>query len=160
MPCYLFTYHAYSSWMPDREEGYVRRGEGLLPADEERARLYRRDAVEQPVVFDPRIQLLLIDEVRAASPHQRFRVHYVATEPTHVHALVSWQDDRPWKNMRSNLKSSLTRRLNRELERRTWLSENASRKQVKHQAHFDYLVNEYLPSHRGRKWKEGSEPIR
>jgi len=142
MPCYLFTYHAYASWMPDRDEGFVRRGEGVLPADEERARLYRRAAREQPVVFTSRVQLLLVDEVRVASVHQGLRVHYVSTESTHVHALVSWHDDRPWQNLRRNLKSSLTRRLNRELGRRTWFSENASRKRVKDEGHFDYLVND------------------
>jgi len=84
MPCYLFTYHAYASWMPDREEGHVRRGEGILSADE---------------------------------------------------------------------------KLNRELERRTWLSEGASRKQVKDQAHFDYLINEYVPLHRGWKMEGGRRVV-
>src|SRR4051794_35604479 len=29
MPCYLFTYHAYGSWMPDHKRGYVHRGQGV-----------------------------------------------------------------------------------------------------------------------------------
>ena len=37
MPCYLFTFHAYGTWMPDREEGFVRREQGILPPDEELA---------------------------------------------------------------------------------------------------------------------------
>ena len=37
MPCYLFTFHAFGTWMPDREEGFVRREQGILPPDEELA---------------------------------------------------------------------------------------------------------------------------
>jgi hypothetical protein len=29
MPVYLFTYHAYRSWMPDRPEGFVQEGRGI-----------------------------------------------------------------------------------------------------------------------------------
>ncbi len=38
MPCYLFTFHAFGTWMPDREEGFVQRKKGILPPDEELAR--------------------------------------------------------------------------------------------------------------------------
>jgi hypothetical protein len=41
MPCYLFTYHAYLSWMPDRPQGYVRRKKGIFPPDEEKAEAYK-----------------------------------------------------------------------------------------------------------------------
>ena len=160
MPCYLFTYHAYGSWMPDREEGFVRRGEGVLPPDEELAHQYRTDARQQEVAFDSRLQQLLIDEIRSACDHQQCSAHYVATEMTHVHVLVSWSDQRPWKQIRSGIKSSQTRRLNRDVRRRTWFVDSASRKQVKDQSHFDYLVGKYLPSHRGWKWREGVEPFR
>jgi hypothetical protein len=43
MPCYLFTYHAYGSWMPDRPQGYVRRGKGILPTDTRMAERYRKN---------------------------------------------------------------------------------------------------------------------
>ena len=145
--------------MPDRKEGFVRHGKGVLPADAQLAHKYRRDARETFVTFGEEIQQLLIEELRTAFGHQDCRGHYIATDSTHVHVLLSWRDDRPSKRLRSGIKSSLTRRLNRDLLRRTWLSDGASRKQVKDRRHFDHLVNEYLPSHRGRKWQEGSEPF-
>ncbi len=161
MPCYLFTFHAFGTWMPDREEGFVQRKKGILPPDDELAAAYRGRAKEDEVHFDSRIQLLLIEESRLAFEKQRYRGHYVATEPTHVHVLASWPDERPWLKIRSTLKSSLTRRLNRDVERRDkWFVENASRKQVKDDEHFDHLVSTYLPSHGGWKWREGGEPFR
>ena len=156
MPCYLFTFHAYGTWMPDREEGFVRRKEGILPPDEELAREYRGKAGENIVSFNARIQLLLIEETRVACEKQRYRGHCIATDPTHVHALISWPDERPWLKIRSGLKTSLTLRLNREVQRRQhWFVDSASRKQVKDEEHFDHLVTNYLPSHRGWKWREG-----
>ena len=159
MPCYLFTYHAYGSWMPDRQEGFVRRGQGVLPPDDELASRYRTDARQSNVVFRSDVQRVLLDELLAACVHQECRGHYIATETTHVHALVSWTDERPWKRLRTGLKSSLTRCLNRKFRRRNWFSEGSSRRRVKDQSHFDRLVGEYLPSHRGWKWREGGEPF-
>jgi hypothetical protein len=54
MPCYLFTYHAYGSWMPDRVEGYVRRGQGILPRDTQMASLYYRNALHDMVQLEVR----------------------------------------------------------------------------------------------------------
>ena len=161
MPCYLFTFHAFGTWMPDREEGFVRREKGILPPDEELAKQYRERAKEDEVFFDSWLQLLLIEEAQIAREKQRYRIHYLATEPTHLHILVSWPDERPWLKIRSGLKSSLTRRLNREVQHRDkWFVENASRKQVKDDGHFDHLVRSYLPSHGGWKWREGEAVFR
>ena len=41
MPCYHFTFHGYGTWMPDEDDGYVRRGEGQLPQDVVEASKYR-----------------------------------------------------------------------------------------------------------------------
>jgi hypothetical protein len=161
MPCYLFTFHAYRTWMPDREEGFVRRKQGIVPADEELARKYEGRAIEEEVWFDSDAQLLLIAEARIACEKQRYRGHCIATEPTHLHVLVSWPDERPWLRIRSGLKTSLTRRLNRDVRnRRHWFVDSSSRKQVREQSHFDHLVNTYLPSHCGWKWREGGDPFR
>jgi len=158
MPCYLFTFHAYRSWMPDREQGFVRREEGILPPDADLAREYRKRAIEDEVVFDPPLQLLLIDESQIACQKQRYRGHCVATDPTHVHALISWPDERSWLSIRTGLKSSLTRRLNREIQKRHhWFVDGASRKRVADEDHFIHLLHNYLPSHRGWKWREGGE---
>lgn len=155
MPCYLFTFHAYGSWMPDRRQGYVARGRGALPRDEAEARRYRQRAKFETVSFERRVQRLLVDETQTAAGRQRFRVHAVATDPTHVHILLSWRDIRTVLRVRMSLKSSLTRRLNREVGRRTWFVENASRKRVRDGAHFEHLMTTYLPAHRGVFWREG-----
>jgi hypothetical protein len=161
MPCYLFTFHAFGTWMPDREEGFVRRGQGTLPPNEELARQYQDRTKQDEVLFDSRLQLLLIKETRVACEKQCYRGHCVATEPTHIHALVSWPDERPWLKIRNGLKSSLTRRLNCDLQPRDkWFVESASRKQVKDDDHFNHLINTYLPSHGGWKWREDGEPFR
>jgi len=154
MPCYLFTYHAYGSWMPDRKRGYVERDRGILPSDPVRAEQYRTRARHDPVTFNRAIQRLLIDETRQAAVKQRLRLHAVALDPTHAHVLVSWHDERRVKPVRSSVKSSLTRRLNRELGKRFWLVANASQKRVRDRGHFDHLVKTYLPDHRGLFWSE------
>lgn len=156
MPCYLFTFHAYGTWMPDRKTGYVRRKQGLLPPDHEQARDYRQRAIEDTATFDHATQRLLIEETRTAGAKQQFRVHYISSDPTHIHILVSWPDDRPWLKVRTGIKASLARRLNREVqERSNWFVDGASRRQVTDDDHFGHLVNNYLPSHRGWKWCEG-----
>jgi REP element-mobilizing transposase RayT len=161
MPCYLFTFHAFGSWMPDRKAGFVRRGHGILAPDKQLARQYQDSAKQKAVIFEPRLQLLLIEEAQAACAKQRCRGHYIATEPTHVHVLVSWTDERPWLKVRNGLKSSLTRRLNHNGQRRNkWFVENASRRRVKDRDHFDHLVSTYLPSHRGWKRREGAAAFR
>jgi REP element-mobilizing transposase RayT len=159
MPCYLFTYHTYRSWMPDRKDGFVRRRQGVLPPDGPLAHWYRKNSKEEPVTFDSRLQRVVIDEFQNACNHQKCRGHFMATDPTHLHVLVSWRDDRPWLKLRNGIKASLTRRLNRE-KRRQWFAENASRKRVRDQVHYDHLVGHYLPSHRGWKWREGADPFR
>jgi hypothetical protein len=161
MPCYLFTFHAYRSWLPDRTAGFVRRQHGVLPPDKSLAMQYRVIASENEVTFDANLQEILIDESRAAFEKQQCRGHYIATEPTHLHVLTSWADERPWLKIRTGLRSSITRRFNRDVQRRqNWFVDGSSRKQVKEQSHFDHLVNTYLPSHSGLKWQEGGEPFR
>jgi len=160
MSCYLFTYHAYRSWMPDRREGFVRRKKDILPPDEPLAGTYQDRAGESEVLFDSKLQAMLIEESRTAFQKQRCRGYFVATEPTHLHVLVSWTDGRPWQTIRNGLKSSLTRRLNRYARRRRWFVDSASQKRVIDHKHFDHLVGTYLPDHGGWKWREGEEPFR
>jgi hypothetical protein len=154
MPCYHFTFHGYGTWMPDEDDGYVKRHNGHLPQDVVEAAEYRRRMTDDEVAFDELHQKTLIDEVHVTAGKTDLRVHYVATEPTHIHALVSWKDDRPWLRVRTSLKSSLSRRMKRDHGRREWLSEGASRRNVANQEHFDYLVATYLPGHSGWKWSE------
>lgn len=78
----------------------------------------------------------------------------MATEPTHVHMLASWKDDRRFEKLRWGIWQSLSRRLGREFARRESLSEGGSRRRIVNQEHFDYLVAIYLPRHSGWKWSE------
>ena len=152
MPVFFFTFHAYLSWLPDRGQGYVRRGKGILPPDAELAGRYRRDARESAVTFDAVIQRVLIEELLVAERFQKFRLETAGTDPSHLHVLVSWRDDRGWDQLRNSIRSSLTRRLNMEFGRREWFVEGASRKHVKTKEHFDHLVTTYVPDHPGWKW--------
>ena len=157
MPCFLFTYHGFGTWLPDRPEGFVHWRDGLQPTDEELATAYRRKmkvARRDAATFDDKLQLLLIEELPVAAKHQKLRLHAIATEPTHVHALVSWPDERTPQHVSDGLHESLTRRLNKDLGKRKWLAKGGSKRRVKDQEHFDYLRNVYLPSHGGWKWDE------
>jgi hypothetical protein len=152
MPCYLFTYHGYGTWMPDRAQGYVKRNRGILAPDSAMAGRYRLAMAEEVVEFTSEIQLAILDVVLESREIQRFEVYFVSTEDTHVHLLVGWRDERSWLHMRSIIKSSISRHLNKVFGKREWTSEGGSRKRVKDRSHFDYLVGHYLPKHSGWKW--------
>ncbi|QDS98701.1 hypothetical protein [Adhaeretor mobilis] len=93
MPCYLFTYHAHGSWLPDHPRGFVKRGKGYLPSDPQLAEKYRGNMKESTVVLKSPEQRLVISAVLEAVKHINCQLHYVATDQTHIHALVSWSDN-------------------------------------------------------------------
>ena len=140
--------------MPDHDRGYVRRKEGILATDLKMSTYYRRNLLHDPVIISREMQSLLINASLEAFKFQDLRGHYIATETTHLHLLVSWHSNATWQLVRRRLGSSLTRCLNREIERRPWFSKQPSRKHVREQQHFDYLLNSYLPKHSGLKWSE------
>jgi hypothetical protein len=152
MPCYLFTYHSYGSWMPDRARGYVKRKRGILSRDIDMAAKYHATMKESAVEFDNKTQDLILEAILISQSLQSFGTHFISTEVTHVHVLVGWRDARTWLRMRSSIKGSITRYLNNQIARREWFVEGGSRKRVKDREHFDYLVATYLPRHRGWKW--------
>jgi len=159
MPVYLFTYHAYRSWRPDDRRGYVRRGEGILPPDEEMARNYDRDARQPRVEFDATRQGTLVEMVRDVCDRRDWRLHQVLANPSHVHVLVSWDSDASWESVRDTFKRLMGMRLSQteKVQGRQWFSKGASRKQVRDRKHFDYLMNEYLPKHQGERWREDQD---
>jgi hypothetical protein len=120
MPCYLFTYHAYGSWMPDRSKGYVKRKRGILSPDVDMAAKYHASMKESAVRFDDTIQERILDAILTSRQPQAFEPYYISTDMTHVHLLVGWRDTRTWLRLRSTIKSSITRYLNDELARREW----------------------------------------
>jgi hypothetical protein len=106
MPRYLFTYHAYLSWLPDRRRGYTRRHKGILPPDPDMAGHYRCNAKEEPVEFTHDIQRIMIDELQVAARFQRFFLFAIGSDPTHLHALAGWPDARNWSALRASIRSS------------------------------------------------------
>ncbi len=152
MPCYLFTYHAYGSWLPDRKQGYVERKQGILPQDQNLADQYRERMTEAGKVFDSQLQQAIVVVLLDSQEKQHFESYAIATDSTHVHVLLGWRDGRAWLRMRSTVKGSISRSLNQEFGKSQWLSEGGSRKQVRDREHFDYLVSVYMPKHRGWKW--------
>lgn len=154
MPCYLFTYHAYGSWMPDRTAGYVRRKAGVLVADRQMAACYRKNLKGGVVEFSEEVQQLLISAICDACRHLEARCHAIATDPSHIHVLVSWRGSQDWQRTSKSIKHRLTQELNGQHAKRKWFSKGASRKQVKDRQHFDYLMQVYLPRHRGKCFRE------
>jgi len=104
--------------------------------------------------FGEPLQLLLISESKTAARFQRFRLHAVATEPSHLHALMSWPDDRSPARINDSMKKSLTICLKKNIAERIWFSKGGNERHVKDLKHFEYLMTEYLPSHSGWKWDE------
>ncbi|WP_442484652.1 hypothetical protein [Aeoliella sp. SH292] len=155
MPCYLFTFHTYGSWLPDRPRGFVRRHAGLLAQNKDLADVYRGQMVHGTVSLADEVQLAIIATLLKASPHVDCRPHSIATDNNHIHLLVSWKnEERGWEQTRSSFKKSMTLELKGLDSSHKWLSRDASRKQIQDRDHFDYLVNSYLPDHRGWKWDE------
>lgn len=154
MPCYLFTYHTFGSWYPDRAQGYVARGQGILPRDTKMAEVYRSRAKHETVLVEEQHQQAIIHRLIDAVGYINCRLHAVATDSTHIHVLVSWRNERTWQQNRASLKKSLTLMLKERFEDRPWFAENASRKRVTDREHFDYLMDIYLPRHKGWKWRE------
>jgi REP element-mobilizing transposase RayT len=155
MPCYLFTYHTFGSWYPDRAQGFVARGQGILPQDVKLAKVYRSRAKQETVFIEQQHQQAMIHRLIEAVSFIDCRLHGVATDNTHLHVLASWRGERTWQQNRASLKKSLTIMLKEMFEGRSWFSENASRKRVENRDHYNYLIDVYLPSHRGWKWREG-----
>ena len=166
MPCYLFTFHGYGTQLPDSSSGYVSRDfvrprgyvqcrEGLLAPDANMATYYRRNLLHDPVSFSHLMQEQMLAAAIEAFRFQELRGHYIATESTHIHLLVSWRSNAAWQLVRRRLANSLTRRLDREFERRPWFAKQPSRKQVRDRRHFDYLMTTYMPKLSGLKWREG-----
>ncbi len=141
--------------MPDRKRGYVQRGKGIQPQSIKMADRYRERQQQVVVKFDAQIQTQLIAITKEACENQSLRLHGIATDASHVHILVSLSTEKDAKDVRQNLKQSLTRRLNEHSRKAHWFGRGGSQKHVADQEHFDYLLGVYLPDHRGVCWFEG-----
>ena len=159
MPAYLFTFHAYRSWNADNPRGFVQRGKGIQPPNHNLARAYDAVAVAAPMIFRREHQRILIWVGSDVCARRGWRLHFTATEPTHVHYLVSWRGSEPWDQVSTRIKNIASLMLGRKLQhKRRWFSKSGSRKRVRDREHLLYLTNEYLPRHSGLKWREGDNP--
>lgn len=165
MPVYLFSYHTYRSWMPDRQRGHTRRGEGYVASDRALAEEYAERARWGPVVLDRHLQEVAIRSILTTCQYIEVRCHGIASDPSHLHVLVSWRHPATWIRVRMSIRTYLTRALRAELDpfegttdrERPIFSHSSSRKHVKHRGHFDHLMKRYLPSHRGASWFESTD---
>jgi hypothetical protein len=160
MPVYLFTLHAYRSWNADHRRGYVRRGQGIQEPDAARAKQYDRAAKQLPAFFGATHQQVLLSMAYDACQRREWHLHCFASEPTHIHLLVSWKQFQPWEEVRAKLKNLLSLQLGRQFKQRgrRWLVGDGSRKQVRDRKHFDYLMMTYLPRHGGLLWRDSEAP--
>jgi REP element-mobilizing transposase RayT len=157
MPCYLFTFHAHGTWLPDKGQGYVHRTKGIKPKDESMADRYRANQKHPTIYFTSEQQDAIAASLRDAGPCIETTIHAIATEPTHFHVLVSWQHERQRESIRRCLRTAVSVKLNRAFGKRVWLVKNSSRKQVKDEEHFVFLIGEYLSSHRGVFYLRGED---
>ncbi len=150
----LLTLHAYGTWMPDRPEGSVHWRRAYQPQHDKLAREYRYKQREPIAHFDDREQRILINTLFATCPLKQIALHAVATDASHLHALLSWRDERDARLVQERIKISLTAALNNDVGHRTWFTRGGHRKRVFDRAHFDHLRDVYLPSHKGLCWDE------
>jgi hypothetical protein len=157
MAVYLFTYHAYGTWMPDRPQGFVRKGKGLLPPNVDLARKYRQRASHEIVQFDPFMRQTMVDSALHICADKGWQLHRVEVIASHVHLLVSWRQFTEWKSVSNTFKRCLGIELSKALNRKgPWFSRGCSRKRVRDRKHFDHLIQHYLPRHNGTFWQEPS----
>ncbi len=138
--------------------GFVQKGRGIQPANEALAETYRRAAVHEPFEFDAATQVQLIKKSLAVCVDETWRLHGASTELTHLHLLVRWHDDGVgFTKVRGRIKNLLSLGLSRRagVTGRPWFSQEASRRRVRDDGHFQYLMGEYLPKHGGVQWYEG-----
>lgn len=153
MTVYLFTYHAYRSWMPDRPQGYVVKGKGIQPQDHEMARVYEERAAYDAVMFDEELGWTIIDAVDKIVRENELLLYEAVAVATHVHILVGWREFIPWKTVSNRFKRGIGLEMSRFQNRPgPWFSRGRSRKRVEDRRHFDYLINVYLPPHGDIRW--------
>lgn len=152
MPVVIFTLHTYGSWMPDRPQGYVERGHGIKPPDPELAERYRERMTREAVFWTHAQQRTVVEAVLEKCRVKAWKAHAVATESSHVHAVLSWSDEMKIETARKALKYSITKALNDHYGKRLWLGRKGSNQRVKDADHLGQLCDAYLPGHRGWRY--------
>lgn len=152
MPVCHFTYHAYGTWLPDRPEGYFKHGQSWQKPDIHVAKTYRQNMKQPATDLLRPAQQLIRQTLIESQPLQRFELYAIASDTSHLHVVAAWRDDRDPVHVRSQIKSSLTRALNKRLAKQQWFTAKAGHTPVTDQAHLYELIHHYLPKH-GLYWK-------
>lgn len=152
MPVYMFTFHAYRSWMPDHPKGYTKSGIGVLPADLEMNEWYEERAHFSEITFDRSLQRVVVNAIKEVCVNKMYQLYYAVAVSTHAHAVVGWSED---TIIQTTVHDTLKRIIGLKLARharvadRRWLSRGRDAKPVRTRKHFFHLVTNYLPDHRG-----------
>ena len=156
MAVYLFTFHAYRSWMPDNRRGFVRRGKGIQPPDATRAKRYHARARCDRMTFNDAVGEQIIMALQETCERKQWKLLAVVVVWTHVHLIVSWREFHDMKRVRAVLKRAVTVRLRDVIGRHCkWLAAGGSIRRVRDRKHYDHLMQRYLPAHHrygGRQW--------
>jgi hypothetical protein len=142
--------------MPDHKRGFTQRDEGYQAPNPELASAYNDAAKFRPFEFDDDTQRFLIEVSMDVCARRGWKLYGASTEPTHLHDLVSWRDATRWEDVRGKIKNIMSLELSKrsgEVGRR-WFVEEASRRRVERDAHFDYLKQTYLPDHGGWRYDD------
>jgi hypothetical protein len=153
MAVYLFTFHAYRSWMPDHRRGFVQRGRGIVAPDPRLADAYARRARFERVRWDDADAdtLLLAARQTCETPARQWRLHIGVAVFNHVHLLVSWRYYADAARVKAVFHRALTvalRDAHGDPPCRPRLARGGSRKRITARAHFLHLRHTYLPTHR------------
>lgn len=151
MPIYLFTFHAYGTWQPDRAQGFVQQGKGRQPVNRSLAVAYKQAMKHPPYGFNQGAQYKLIEKLHRIAETDRLIIYAAIADILHLHVMVGWDDERVYSKVRGRIKNLLSLHLSRlnETKGRPWFVKESSRKRVQNEPHFEYLINTYLPKHRG-----------
>ena len=154
MPIYHFTFHTYGTWLPDRPEGYTPHGQGHQLTNPHVADAYRQRMNHPQTHLNSQAQQFAIQTLLDSQYPQRFELYALASEGSHLHVVIAWQDEREPIRVRTQIKTSMSLALNKRFGRRQWFVAKAGHIPVADEAHLHELVHQYLPKH-GLYWKRG-----
>jgi len=157
MPTCHFTFHAYRAWRADHPRGYVKRNKGVVPPNSDEAASWDRQAKGGAVVFDERIQSILICGAKDICDRRNWILEGIGTDPTHIHLAISWNGFVKCDDVLAKLKNVLSYILGKWSGKRgkRWFGRYGDWKVVTDAEHLEYLLASYFPGHRGLCWRRG-----
>ena len=88
---------------------------------------------------------------------QNFDLYAVTSDSAHLHIVAAWRDDRDEIKLRSQIKTSLSRALNKRFAKRQWFVAKGGQNQVIDEEHLHQLIHCYLPKHAGIYWQHNGQ---